>query len=165
MQAKRKKRSRIRAAKITAGHGHKKKNRGAGHKGGKGRAGSGKRGHSKIMKVTEGKLSLGKKGFTTIKKADKIINLREINSSLISLYNEKKVSLSKEIYNINLTKLGYNKLLSKGGIDFKLHVTVQKATKRAIEKVKNVGGDVFLVENNEKIAKKAEDKQEKKSKK
>ena len=144
MQSKRKKRTRIRAAKVTSGHGHKKKNRGAGHRGGRGRAGSGKRGDSKIMKVTGGVQELGKKGFTSLKNRDNVINVRQLDASVHSLFNQKKVVCSDGVYNIDLKSLGYDKLLSKGDISFKVHVTVSKATAKAIEKIKNAGGVVVL---------------------
>ena len=116
MQTKRKKRSRIRAAKPTSGHGHKKKNRGAGHRGGRGRAGSGKRGSTNLMQLTTGKDFLGKHGFTSIKKKHKIINLAEIQKSLESLLEKGLITKVKDVYELDLIKLGYDKLLSNGYI-------------------------------------------------
>ena len=71
MQHKKKKVIRKRGTE-THGHGSSKKRRGAGHKGGRGKAGSGKRGDAKIMKVTKGnKNYLGKHGFVSKRKKEK----------------------------------------------------------------------------------------------
>lgn len=142
MHSKRKKRSRIRAAKVTAGHGHKKKNRGAGHRGGRGKAGSGKRGDFKIMKVTKGIKYLGKHGFKKNKQKIKTITLQTLQEKLPSLVKSGQINLVKDIYEIDLEKLGYDKLLSKGNIRVKLNITVSSASTNALNKIKNVGGKV-----------------------
>ena len=155
MQTKRKKRSRIRAAKDTAGHGSKKKNRGAGHRGGRGKAGTGKRGDSKLMKITKGmsrKEYLGKHGFKSMNSKKKAINLAVIQERLGQMQQEGIVSKEKDAYVIDLRKLGYDKLLSKGTVNLKLHISVDEATKNAVAKVESAGGRVVLPdENNEEI--------------
>ncbi len=50
-------------------------------------------------------------------------------------------SISKSV---DLTKLGYTKLLAKGNLNTPLKITVAAASRGAIEKVKNAGGDVIL---------------------
>jgi len=146
MQSKRKKRSRIRAAKPTSGHGHKKKNRGAGHRGGRGKAGSGKRGSTNLMQLTSGKDFLGKHGFTSLKNKEKTINLSEIQKSLFGLVDEGLIKKTKDVYEIDLIKLGYDKLLSKGNITYKLNIKVKKATPNAVSRVEKAGGKVEIVE-------------------
>ena len=147
MQTKRSKRSRIRAAKDTAGHGHKKKNRGAGHRGGRGNAGSGKRGDFKLMKLLDaGKGYIGKHGFTSQKKEIKSINLSELQLKLDTLVKEGKVSQSKEIFEIDLKNLGVQKLLSKGNVYNKMNIHADFATPNSIKKVEEKGGKVTLPE-------------------
>ena len=141
MQSKRKKRSRIRAAKITAGHGHKKKNRGAGHRGGRGKSGSGKRGDFKIMKVTKGQKYLGKYGFTSRKKPMPQINLQELQLRLQNYVKEGNASVNNNTYAVSLP--GY-KLLSKGRVRFKINIKVKSATETAIKKVESAGGKVSI---------------------
>ncbi len=149
MQQKRSKRSRIRAAKVTAGHGHKKKNRGAGHRGGRGNAGSGKRGDFKLMKLLQaGKKRIGKTGFVSLKKQKKTINLSEIQLRLETLLDEGKITKSKDIYEIDLGKLDAEKLLSKGDVYHKLNIKAKYATPNAIKKVEEKGGKVTLPEKN-----------------
>lgn len=144
MQSKRKKRSRIRAAKVTAGHGHKKKNRGAGHRGGRGRSGTGKRGDAKIMKLTGGNKHLGKTGFTSYRRTVNSINIRKLQSLLPVLVKEGKAKQNKDVYEIDLTKLGYDKIISKGPVKLKLNLTVKSASKNAISKIESVGGKIIL---------------------
>ena len=146
MQSKRKKRSRIRAAKITAGHGHKKKNRGAGHRGGRGKSGTGKRGDAKIMKVTAGTKHLGKTGFKTYKKKGNSINLQNLQSIIPVLIKEGKAKQNKDVIEIDLTKLGYDKVISKGPVKLKLHITTKFASQNVISKVEAANGKVVLPE-------------------
>ena len=146
MQTKRKKRSRIRAAKPTSSHGHKKKNRGAGHRGGRGRAGSGKRSSTNLMQLTTGKDFLGKHGFTSIKNKNKTINLAEIQRSVNSLAEKGVITKTKDVYEIDLIKMGYDKLLSKGNVIDKLNIKVKKATPNAISRVKKAGGKIEIIE-------------------
>ncbi|AJF61372.1 TPA: 50S ribosomal protein L15 [Candidatus Woesearchaeota archaeon] len=149
MQTKRTKRSRIRAAKPTGGHGHKKKNRGAGHRGGRGKSGSGKRGDFKIMKVTKGEKVLGKHGFTSLKKHIKAMNLSILQTEIESFVKRGEASKNKDAYEIDLSKLGYRKLLSKGDVSLKFHITVDSATENAVARVEEAGGKVTLLASSE----------------
>ena len=145
MQSKRTKRTRIRAAKPTAHYGHKKKNRGAGHRGGRGKAGTGKRGSSKLMMLTQGKKYLGKYGFKSLKSSISSINLNELQLKLTPLLEKSLITKNKEVYEINLDKLGYQKLLSKGDVKYKLNLKVKAATQNAISRVEKAGGKVDLL--------------------
>ena len=146
MQQKRTKRSRMRGAENTRGHGSKKKHRGAGSRGGVGKAGSGKRGDHKLMKSTNYKNAgyLGRNGFTSQKTPDTIVTIDYLERSIVSLVAEGKASVSKDIYTIDIKVLGANKLLSKGTLTKKLNITAEKATKRATQKVEAIGGKVIL---------------------
>ena len=95
------------------GYGSKKKHRGAGNRGGRGMAGSGKRADQKKTMILKkyGTSYFGKHGFyNPTKKNIRAINIEELN----------KIKKEK----INLRALGYNKLLGKGNIDRKLIVNV-----------------------------------------
>lgn len=132
MKFKRKKSVKQRGYK-THGYGSKKKHRGAGSRGGRGMAGSGKRADQKkpsIFKIY-GNTYFGKRGFKLHnKKGLKTINLE----GLLSIGN----------VNVDLSKMGYDKLLGKGMIERKLVVSVRFASKKAIEKIEKVGGKVIL---------------------
>jgi large subunit ribosomal protein L15 len=144
MQTKRKKRSRIRADKVTAGHGSKKKNRGAGHRGGRGKAGSGKRGDGKIMKITSGDKYLGKHGFKVNNPLLKTITLQTIQEKLNSYLAQGTALNENGIYKLDLKRLKYDKLLSKGKVNFKLEIKVDIASPQAVKKVESAGGKVIL---------------------
>ena len=76
------------------------------------------------------------------------INLNYFTSNKIKqLVNQGKVVEQGGYYDIDLSKLGFNKLLGAGNINLKLRVTVQEISARATEKVKLAGGDVFVQEN------------------
>ena len=79
MQQKRKKVTRKRGTE-THGHGASKKRRGAGHRGGRGNSGAGKRGDFKIAKVAKyNNKHHGKYGFTSKNRKDiKAINIHQI---------------------------------------------------------------------------------------
>ena len=137
MLHKRKKSSRYRASK-THGCGSMKKRRGKGNKGGAGNAGSFKRGDQKrpsFWQQTQGKQGFKPKG---IKLKIKAIGLQDVQKLIT------KGSLKEEKGIYNLGKLGYNKLLSKGEISKPIKIKVLKASKKVIERVKKVGGEVII---------------------
>jgi large subunit ribosomal protein L15 len=144
MQIKRNKRSRIRAAKRTAGHGSKKKHRGSGHRGGFGLSNIGKRGSAKIQKITGsgGNIDLGKHGFKSLEKKANAINLLELQSRLHLYFVKNQIIKEKNVYFVDLGKLGYEKLLSKGQVNEKMNIKVESATQNAVDKVKAYGGSV-----------------------
>ena len=131
MKFKRKKNNRLRGSNTHSG-GMKKKRRGAGNRGGKGMAGSGKRADQKKTYILKhyGTKYFGKYGFHSVnKKIIKIINLDELNN-----FKEGE---------INLKELGYNKLLGRGKISKKIKVQVEYASKLVVEKIKEKGGEVI----------------------
>ena len=137
---KRKKVVKYRGSK-THGGGSKKKRRGAGNRGGKGMAGSGKRADQKkptILKLY-GPSYFGRFGF---KRPQKIIkNLKTINIGDLNKF---------ESDNLNLKEIGFDKLLGKGNIKRKITIKVDYASKNAIEKIKKSGGNVTLNVNDKK---------------
>ncbi|HLD04170.1 MAG TPA: uL15m family ribosomal protein [Candidatus Nanoarchaeia archaeon] len=154
---KRKKNSRHRAS-FTHGYGSKKKHRGSGHKGGKGRAGSGKKADQKKPSYWGIKNFYGRHGFNTHVAQEKInpINLDDLQLRLASFVSLGTAKKSGEGYEINLTEAGYNKLLASGKVNCKLKVTVDYASESAVTKVKGKGGEVIVLKvKEEKPAKEA----------
>ncbi len=134
----RKKNSRQRGS-HTHGWGSMKKHRGAGHKGGAGMAGTGKRADSKKPSIWKEDY-LGKRGFSPP-------NSQPYNPINLSEINEKTERYGKEEngkYLIELGKQGYTKLLGKGKATKKLTIKVAAASKKAIESIKKAGGEVLL---------------------
>ena len=67
-------------------------------------------------------------------------SLRTVNSSI----NVGVVSEIATEDKIDLTELGYDKLLGSGQISKSLHIIVKEASSRAIEKVEAAGGTVEM---------------------
>lgn len=122
-----------------SGHGHKKRTKGAGHRGGRGLAGTGKRADQRKPSIWKDTSYFGKSGF---KRKNKVIitaiNLNGLNG-LITKFNlgmfKDEISYSNGIYTINLTELGYDKLLGKGNLLHKVKVIVGLMTESAKSKV------------------------------
>ncbi|MDD5332031.1 MAG: uL15 family ribosomal protein [Candidatus Nanoarchaeia archaeon] len=116
-------------------HGAAKKWRGAGNRGGRGMAGTGKRADQKKPSVFKefGTKYFGRFGFVVPNKKD----ITFINISEIERMDKKE---------INLTEMGYDKLLGKGELTKKVIITVNLASEKAIQKVEKHGGKVILPE-------------------
>jgi large subunit ribosomal protein L15 len=144
---KRKKTTRLSGSR-SYGHGLRKKPRGAGHRGGRGNAGSGKRADQNKPSFWKDVDYFGKHGF--IKKGARK-NIRAINTDYLEknidkLVSEKKAELKNGIYAVDLGKLGYDKLLCKGFISRKFNITCLKASKGAKERIEASGGSLNLTE-------------------
>ncbi len=141
---KRKKNSRQRGG-TTHGWGSMKKHRGAGNRGGRGMAGSGKKADQLKPSLWKNKKYFGKYGFK--KKGIKIeispINILLLEEKIASLEAAGKISKENDVYVVDLEKLGYNKLLSSGKATKKFKITVPYASNNAIEKIKSAGGEVI----------------------
>ncbi|MDW8011310.1 MAG: uL15m family ribosomal protein, partial [Sulfolobales archaeon] len=61
------------------------------------------------------------------------------------LVSEGKIHREGEFFVLDLSSLGYSKLLGRGKVDFKLKVAVYRATKEAVEKIREAGGEVVLL--------------------
>ncbi len=142
---KRRKFSRQRGS-WTHGWGEKKKHRGAGSRGGRGLGGSGKRGDAKKPSLWKDPHYFGKKGF--VKKGVSVdiraINIKDLEARFEKYEKDKKINKEGDSYKIVLEDLGYNKLLGTGEPSRKYHITVPYASKSAVERIKNAGGDVVL---------------------
>ena len=117
---------------MTHGKG-KKSGRGAGLRGGKGNAGLNK--HRYMYMVKNMPNHFGKHGFKRpqgIIKKDKIINVGRLEE------------LFPKMKDIDLGKEGYDKLLGGGTIKNSLKIKVNQASEKAINKIKEKGGEVIL---------------------
>lgn len=124
----------------TAFRGAKERTRGSGNQGGKGWAGTGKRGDQKktlVIKLTGGNNYFGKD--KTRRRGRAVKKLEVINLNDLS----KKYADSKEI---NLK--GY-KILGEGELTIKAKITASSASELAKEKAKKAGCELIL-DNKEK---------------
>ena len=144
---KRKKNERQRGHK-THGWGAKKKHRGKGHQGGAGMAGSGKRADSKKPSIWKDEHYFGKFGFVSKTPKAKIsaVNVSYIEQHLRKFLSNKLIKKEDNVYIVDLEKLGYNKLLGDGRVSIKFKITTPYASKTAVEKVKEAGGEIIGLE-------------------
>nr|AJS12416.1 50S ribosomal protein L15P [uncultured archaeon] len=139
---KRRKSSRQRGSK-THGWGAMKKHRGSGNKGGAGMGGTGKKGDSKKPSIWAIPHYFGKYGFIS-KNTVTIMptNISYIEEKLPLLVSQGHVKQETGKYVVVLEDLGFNKLLSNGNVTKKFVITAPYASQKAIEKIKQAGGEV-----------------------
>ncbi len=128
---KRKKNSRQKGS-HTYGWGSKKKHRGSGNRGGFGMAGTGKRADQKKSWILRkyGTEYFGRRGFnipSAVKHQSQIINIQDLPKQK----------------DINLTELGYTKLLSKGNVSHPVNIIVKSCSAKAKQKIESAGGKVL----------------------
>jgi large subunit ribosomal protein L15 len=119
-------------------HGRgKKAGRGAGKRGGRGRAGIGK--HKVMFRNKYMPGHWGMHGF------NRHPSLRTVNVSI----NVSEVEEMADGDSINLTDMGYDKLLGKGSISRAINITVSEASAGAMQKVVAAGGTVTTGDEDE----------------
>ncbi|AAK40997.1 50S ribosomal protein L15 [Saccharolobus solfataricus] len=140
MVVRREKKSRKMRGSRTMGWGIRGQHRDRGSQGGR-QIGMHKEKWSWLVKY--GKGWYGKHGFRNpTTKLTSAISLRKLNELLESGYIKIKEMDGKKI--VDLNELGYNKLLGGGSISIPVTIKVGKATNKAIQKVKEMGGEVIL---------------------
>ena len=131
----------------THGWGIVRTHRKSGMRGGVGNAGP--KSHHWILTIKGLRPPIGKKGFKRPlerQKKDKTINVSHIEAMLPSLINEGIATKKGNAYQIDLSELGYKKLLAQGEITSPLTLIVEEASEKAVEKVKSAGGKVTIKE-------------------
>jgi large subunit ribosomal protein L15 len=119
-------------------HGRgKKAGRGAGKRGGRCNAGINK--HRVMTRIKYMPGHWGMHGF------NRDPSLRVVNVSV----NLQEVEAMADGKSINLSELGFDKLLGKGKMNKALHITVKEASSLAIKKVEAAGGSVTLGDSEE----------------
>jgi large subunit ribosomal protein L15 len=125
---------------MTHGRG-KKGGRGAGLRGGRGNAGLLKHKHMYMTKNMPD--HFGRHGFKRPKSIVKIDNAINVGQLEERFPGKKDIDLEKE---------GFSKLLGGGSINYKMKIKVNSASEKAVEKVKEKGGEVILPKLPEKPA-------------
>lgn len=130
-------------------HGWGLVHRGSGQKGGVGNAGSGKKAASKVPSAKGGlwkKQLMGKLGFIHQGPVQDsaAINLRDLEDRLPRLIADKHATEAGGVITIDLSKLGYAKVLSTGAVRRKWKITAEQASPNAAEKIKAAGGELVI---------------------
>jgi large subunit ribosomal protein L15 len=120
----------------------KKAGRGKGKRGGSGMAGLGK--HRWIWMVKYEPDHYGSHGFVrhALRREEKAINVGDIDRSYDIFVKEGLAKVENDVVNIDLKSMGYSLLLGAGQVGRPFHIKVSRATERAMEKVRNAGGEV-----------------------
>ena len=141
---KRKKFSRQRGGN-SHGWGHKKKHRGAGHRGGVGRAGTGARADTKKPTILSkiGKTYFGKRGFVSREsKKRNLLSLSQIEENFDVFLERKEIEKNEKGEYVFDTTRKYDKILSGNNFTQKINLTVKEISKSAKKKVEDLGGKV-----------------------
>jgi large subunit ribosomal protein L15 len=119
---------------MTHGKG-RKGGRGAGLRGGRGNAGLHKHKFMHMLKYMPDHFGVhGFKRPQSVIKRNKTINIGELEEKFPGKNN------------IDLEKEGFDKLLGSGVVNSKLKIKVNTASEKAIEKIKEKGGEIILPE-------------------
>lgn len=130
----------------TIGGGSSKKRRGAGHRGGRGMSGGHK--HMWTWMVKYDPDHYGKSGFKrpqkTIYKFNPV-NIGFLDEKLDELVSKGIAKKEKEKIVVDVTELGYNKVLGKGRITKPTIIKSPKFSQSAIEKIEEAGGEAAIL--------------------
>ena len=166
MKFKKKKSTKQRASTFHGWGRGASHHKGAGNRGGRGRAGSGKKADGKKPSFwTE---IQGRHGFTTKSRMDmKTINLQQVQSRLPEFEKLGAATKKGTMYEVDLTKTQYDKLLGTGETTTVSLIRVDYASKGAISTAQDSGVKIevlkTIVKKEKKKAapkKKAEEKEE-----
>ena len=129
-----------------AGYGGSKQHRGGGSRGGRGKAGLHK--HKRMTAIKYMPDHFGKKGQRTPWKVItkmKAINIKDLDAMVDDLIKEKKIKEGKDGIKINISELGYEKLLGSGKVKHRLIVEAKYFSKNAIKKIEQANGKAITV--------------------
>ena len=130
----------------TFGYGNAQKHRGAGSRGGRGAGGSKKQKWMWTSKNMPG--HFGRSGFKrhpSISAKASFINVSDLDGLAGKLLEGGNAKKEKDVIQIDLPKLGVEKLLGSGIVTEKYAITVYQATTKAITKIESAGGKVTVL--------------------
>lgn len=130
----------------TCGGGTHKNRRGAGNRGGRGKAGGCK--HHFVRAMLRG-YSYGKHGFkrpAEVSNDVSIVNVGELDELATYLVDEGLAEIKDGAYHINLENLDIEKVLGSGRVTKNLIVTSEKFSESAREKIESAGGSCIDAE-------------------
>jgi large subunit ribosomal protein L15 len=121
--------------RISGGH------RKGGSRGGKGNAGI--KNHHRIGRISD--VIKSQKGFSVpnTPSTDSSINVGSIDAQLDLLLAKEIAKKEGSVFKIDVTELGYSKVMGKGIVSHPFHLYAEKITPRAQEKIQAAGGKAF----------------------
>ncbi len=144
MVVRKQKKNKRQRGSTTHGWGAMKKHRGAGNRGGRGNAGTGKKA-DQIKPSIWKEDYFGKKGFKNKNGPRKLIpvNVSYFEEHLSKLLSEKKACEEKGFIVVDADNLGM-KILGDGKVTKKFKFTAADITEKAKAKIKGAGGEVIV---------------------
>jgi large subunit ribosomal protein L15 len=93
---------------------------------------------------------IGKKGFKRPQDINRIyktnaLNVKDLDLKIDELVLRNVATKSGNTYSINLNDINIQKVLGRGDINKRINLSVNKASKQAIEKIEAAGGKVTLL--------------------
>jgi large subunit ribosomal protein L15 len=128
------------------GHGSSKKNRGAGSRGGRGNAGSGKKANHHKMKGGEFH-EMGETGFNRYGSREQTgINLRDIDQRIDFFVEEGVAEETDDGYVFHADKAGYSKILGTGRLNNEIEIRAEEFSDSAERKIEEAGAEAVKID-------------------
>ncbi len=93
-----------------------------------------------------GKNGFNRPGKLSRKPEVKAINIKDIELKLDEWVEAGKASVSRNKYTVNLSELGFDKVIGRGKVTKKMDITVESASEGAVEKLKEAKCTIKLAE-------------------
>ena len=137
------KRSKYRGSRTCGGGTHKNR-RGAGNRGGRGRAGQ--RDHRFSHFYLKGEIANGKHGFISKTSVPvSALDIGEIDQMAEALLREGLATQEGDIIALDATELGIEKVLGGGRVTHKMSISAREFSERARAKIEEMGGQATTV--------------------
>ncbi len=137
------KRSKYRGSRTCGGGTHKNR-RGAGNRGGRGRAGQ--RDHRFSHFYLKGEISNGKHGFINKTSVPvSALDVGEIDQMAEALLREGLASQEGDLITLDAAEIGIEKVLGGGRVTHKLSISARGFSERARTKIEEMGGQATTV--------------------
>ncbi|MDD3977002.1 50S ribosomal protein L15 [Methanomicrobium antiquum] len=135
------KRSKYRGSRTCGGGTHKNR-RGAGNRGGKGRAGH--RDHRFTHYLLLDQINNGKHGFVNqTESKNKVIDVGDLDQILDKLVASGLARVDGDIFVIDAEQIGIDKILGGGKVTHKLNITAEAFSETAKAKIEEMGGQAL----------------------
>ncbi len=137
------KRSKYRGSRTCGGGTHKNR-RGAGNRGGRGRAGH--RDHRFSHYLLYGEIHNGKDGFyNQTARIMRVISVGEIDQMAPSLLAGGKATREGDTITFHADQIGIDKILGSGKVTLKMNITARAFSAQAKSKIEAMGGQALVI--------------------
>ncbi len=137
------KRSKYRGSRTCGGGTHKNR-RGAGNRGGRGRAGQ--RDHRFSHFYLRGEISNGKHGFVNKTSVPvSAIDVGDIDQMIEALVSEGFAVREGDLITLDATEIGIEKVLGGGQVTHRMSISARAFSERARAKIEEMGGQAMTV--------------------